>query len=33
MLSDQRNRAEASVEPLESAGVEEVAPLPISTLR
>ena len=29
MLSDQSNQAEASVEPIESAGVEEVAPIPI----
>ena len=29
MLSDQNNQADASVEPIESAGVEEVAPIPI----
>ena len=29
MLSDQSNQAEASVEPIESSGVEEVAPIPI----
>src|SRR3989441_2328302 len=29
MLSDQSNQAEASVEPLESAGVEAIAPTPI----
>ena len=29
MLSDQKNQAEASVEPIESAGVEVVAPTPI----
>ena len=29
MLSDQNNQAEASVEPVESAGVEVVAPIPI----
>jgi len=29
MLSDQRNRAEAAVQPIESVGVEVVAPIPI----
>src|SRR2546425_2325973 len=29
MLSDQNNQAKGSVEPIESAGVEEVAPIPI----
>jgi glutamate-5-semialdehyde dehydrogenase len=29
MLSDQNNQADASVEPIESAGVEEVGPIPI----
>jgi glutamate-5-semialdehyde dehydrogenase len=29
MLSDQRNEPEAAVEPIESTGVEEVAPIPI----
>jgi len=29
MLSEQKNQSEASVEPIESAGVEAVAPIPI----